>query len=155
LLYSHSIAVYNYVSPRFEAQSKITTFWDTTPCSPFKVNRCSSEASVDFQHTTRCYNPEDGTLHNHHCENLKSYTNLSHSWGRIIHKPENTNSGFQWWAQKQWQNLLYYLDIILLFLSWLCIIQWTWKPLLYLCILTTRPSQHSRDYEQWAKSECK
>jgi hypothetical protein len=27
---------------------------------------CSSKMSVDFQHTTR-------TIHNHHCENLKSY----------------------------------------------------------------------------------
>jgi hypothetical protein len=31
----------------------------------------SSETSVDFQRTTRRYNPEDGTLHNHRCENLK------------------------------------------------------------------------------------
>jgi hypothetical protein len=32
---------------------------------------CSSETSVDTQRTTRRYIPEDGTLHNHHCENLK------------------------------------------------------------------------------------
>jgi hypothetical protein len=37
---------------------------------------CSSETSVDFQRTTRRYIPEDGTLHNHHCENLKTYTRL-------------------------------------------------------------------------------
>jgi hypothetical protein len=37
---------------------------------------CSSEASVDFQRTTRLYIPEDLTLHNHRCENLKSYTGL-------------------------------------------------------------------------------
>jgi hypothetical protein len=35
---------------------------------------CSSEMSVDFQWVTWCYIPEDITLHNHHCENLKSYT---------------------------------------------------------------------------------
>jgi hypothetical protein len=35
---------------------------------------CSSETSVDAQRTTRCYIPEDGTLHNHRCENLKSYS---------------------------------------------------------------------------------
>jgi hypothetical protein len=35
---------------------------------------CSSETSVVTQRTTRRYIPEDGTLHNHRCENLKSYT---------------------------------------------------------------------------------
>jgi hypothetical protein len=34
---------------------------------------CSSETSVDFQRVTRRYIPEDSTLHNHRCENLKSY----------------------------------------------------------------------------------
>jgi hypothetical protein len=34
---------------------------------------CSSETSVDTQQTTRRYIPEDGTLHNHRCENLKFY----------------------------------------------------------------------------------
>jgi hypothetical protein len=34
---------------------------------------CSSETSVDFQDNTRRYIPEDSTLHNHRCENLKSY----------------------------------------------------------------------------------
>jgi hypothetical protein len=38
---------------------------------------CSSETSVDTQRTTRRYIPEDGTLHNHRCENLKSYIILS------------------------------------------------------------------------------
>jgi hypothetical protein len=33
----------------------------------------SSETSVDFQWTTRCYVPEGRTLHNHRCENLKFY----------------------------------------------------------------------------------
>jgi hypothetical protein len=33
----------------------------------------SSEMSVDFQWATRRYSPGDGTLHNHLCENLKSY----------------------------------------------------------------------------------
>jgi hypothetical protein len=32
---------------------------------------CSSETSVDFQRTTQRYIPEDITLHNHRCENLK------------------------------------------------------------------------------------
>jgi hypothetical protein len=34
---------------------------------------CSSETSVGTQRTTQRYIPEDGTLHNHRCENLKSY----------------------------------------------------------------------------------
>jgi hypothetical protein len=34
---------------------------------------CSSETSVDFQRITRCYIRKDRTLHNHRCENLKSY----------------------------------------------------------------------------------
>jgi hypothetical protein len=34
---------------------------------------CSSETSVDTPRTTRRYIPEDGALHNHRCENLKSY----------------------------------------------------------------------------------
>jgi hypothetical protein len=34
----------------------------------------SSETSGDFQQTTQYYIPEDSTLHNHHCENIKSYT---------------------------------------------------------------------------------
>jgi uncharacterized membrane protein len=38
---------------------------------------CSSEKSIDFQRTTRRYIPEDRTLHNHRCENLKSYVLLT------------------------------------------------------------------------------
>jgi hypothetical protein len=34
----------------------------------------SSETSVATQRTTRRHIPEDDTLHNHRCENLKSYT---------------------------------------------------------------------------------
>jgi hypothetical protein len=34
----------------------------------------SFEMTVNFQRTTRSYIPEDGTLHNHSCQNLKSYT---------------------------------------------------------------------------------
>jgi hypothetical protein len=33
--------------------------------------------SVDFQWTTRRYIPEDRSLHNHHCDNLRSYKSLS------------------------------------------------------------------------------
>jgi hypothetical protein len=34
---------------------------------------CSPKTSVDFQRATKRYMPEDRTLHNHRCENLKSY----------------------------------------------------------------------------------
>jgi hypothetical protein len=34
---------------------------------------CFSETSVETQRTTRRHIPEDDTLHNHRCENLKSY----------------------------------------------------------------------------------
>jgi hypothetical protein len=74
------------------ASSTLQTLWDTksyifsdiTPCSPLKVDqrfgvicrlnlRGRTETSVDFQRTTRRYIPEVRTLHNHRCENLKSY----------------------------------------------------------------------------------
>jgi hypothetical protein len=33
----------------------------------------ASETSVYIRRTIRRYIPEDSTLHNHHCENLKTY----------------------------------------------------------------------------------
>jgi hypothetical protein len=96
------------------SRKKSTVFWDITPCSSSKVNRrfggnqrsllpfftlvsCSaysltlkmeetysSETSVDFQLTTRRYIPEDSALHNHRCENLKSYILGNHSTTTVI-----------------------------------------------------------------------
>jgi hypothetical protein len=37
---------------------------------------CSSETSIETQRTTRRHIPEDDTLHNHRCENLKSYNDI-------------------------------------------------------------------------------
>jgi hypothetical protein len=37
---------------------------------------CFPETSINFKRTTRCYIPEDITVHNHRCHNLKSYTSL-------------------------------------------------------------------------------
>jgi hypothetical protein len=39
---------------------------------------CSSEASIETQRTTRHHIPEDGTFHNHRCENLNSYIVIIH-----------------------------------------------------------------------------
>jgi hypothetical protein len=36
----------------------------------------SSETSIEFQRTTLRYIPEASTLHNHRCDNLKSYTEV-------------------------------------------------------------------------------
>jgi hypothetical protein len=75
-------------------QVNILLSWDITPCSSLKVNRrfggtyrlhlqcrrisqARNQREVggkdSFQLTTRRYIPEDSTLHNHRCENLKSY----------------------------------------------------------------------------------
>jgi hypothetical protein len=34
---------------------------------------CYSQTPLDSEQTTLCYIPEDGTLQNYRCENLKSY----------------------------------------------------------------------------------
>jgi hypothetical protein len=48
--------------------------WTPVPIGSLKMEAIySSERSVDFQRTTRRYIPEDSSLHNHRCENLKSY----------------------------------------------------------------------------------
>jgi hypothetical protein len=38
------------------------------------------ETSVELQRTTRRYIPEDRTLHNHRCENIKSYMKITLFW---------------------------------------------------------------------------
>jgi hypothetical protein len=92
-------------------QMKNPVSWDTALCSPLKVNRiigcsvllatcfvlvshlvysstlkrgatCFSEASVEFQRSTRRYIPEDRTVHNHRCDSLKSYICNNH-WFNI------------------------------------------------------------------------
>jgi hypothetical protein len=45
---------------------------------------CSSKTSVAFQRTTWRYIPEDRTLRNHCCENLKSYVNIL-VWSFVLH----------------------------------------------------------------------
>jgi hypothetical protein len=83
-------------------QLKSSIFCDKTPYSPLKVSQClgrirrlylqgqrrsqarkstkqlsSRETSVHYHRTTRCYIPEDRTLHNHQRENLKINVNIS------------------------------------------------------------------------------
>jgi hypothetical protein len=45
----------------------------------------SSEATTDFQQTTQRYIPEDRTLRNHRCENLRSYIILIRLQSCIFH----------------------------------------------------------------------
>jgi hypothetical protein len=47
--------------------------WDMTPCSPLSFTRHFRGTSGATQWNTRRHIPEDDTLHNHRCENLKSY----------------------------------------------------------------------------------
>jgi hypothetical protein len=49
-------------------------FWNTTPYSPLKVNRCfGGTYRLNLQRTTRCYISEHSTVHNHRRKNPKSY----------------------------------------------------------------------------------
>jgi hypothetical protein len=53
---------------------------------------CSSETSVDFQRAIRRYIPKDRTLHNHRCENLKSYiVGLIFNCGSLNHAVSNSD----------------------------------------------------------------
>jgi hypothetical protein len=76
---------------------------------------CSSETLVDSQRTTRPYIPEDTTLHNHCCENLRScmikawFLELNgKSWLRIWSLPFQCTayySGIRWGSSKIEQKL--------------------------------------------------
>jgi hypothetical protein len=57
------------------------------PCSPLKVSGHFGGMSVDFQQTTQRYIPEDRTLYNHLCENLKSYLELIKLQIDCVHRP--------------------------------------------------------------------
>jgi hypothetical protein len=61
--------------------SESIIFWDMTPCSLSTLKMeaiCSSETSIVTQRTTRRHIPENDTLHNHSCKNLKSYMFITH-----------------------------------------------------------------------------
>jgi pullulanase/glycogen debranching enzyme len=55
----------------------------------------TSETLVNFDQTTRSYNPEDSHLRTHRCENLKSNLRLAHSVVALPHPDqEPTSQGF-------------------------------------------------------------
>jgi hypothetical protein len=62
---------------------------------------CSSETSVGSQWTTRRYIPEDGTIHNHRIENLKSYN------VKLMSKIINDIWNMHWKKHRQETNQLY------------------------------------------------
>jgi hypothetical protein len=82
------------MSHRFSTRLKSSVFWDIMPCSLLKVSWCSSETSVDFQWTAWHYISENRTLHNHHCENLKSDKSMCLSRVRICRKLWTMWGGF-------------------------------------------------------------
>jgi hypothetical protein len=45
---------------------------------------CSFKTSVNFQHTTWCYIPEDRHPHNQCCENFKSYMYYSYNFSAEV-----------------------------------------------------------------------
>jgi hypothetical protein len=65
-----------------DLQGLLATCWMLVSClsysSTLKMEAtCSPGTSVDFQRASRRHIPEDRTLHNHRCQNLKSYINRS------------------------------------------------------------------------------
>jgi hypothetical protein len=53
----------------------------------------SSETSVATQQTTRHHIPEDNTLHNHRCENLKSYKMILEMRSQgLVHVSESSSA---------------------------------------------------------------
>jgi hypothetical protein len=71
-----------------------------------KMETCYSKTSVDFQQTTWRYIPENRALHNHHCENLKSYT----FWILQASLQEICRHGLDPPAQHIYTGPLYFLD---------------------------------------------
>jgi hypothetical protein len=69
---------------------------------------CSSEKSVDFQQATQLYIPEDGTLDNHCCENLKFYKSTDNSTRAISYVKTEDNSKV-WTDSVQNGRILYHI----------------------------------------------
>jgi hypothetical protein len=76
------------ISPkRYQCESLPPAFM-LVSCSAYlnwkMETKCSSKTSADFKHTTSHYIPEDSTLYNYCCENLKSCI----KWKRLIKRPK-------------------------------------------------------------------
>jgi hypothetical protein len=69
---------------------------------------CSSETSVDNQRTTRRYVPEDGTIHNHRCDNLIL---LCYSYLNSWHGIPLINDGLNFIAEK-FIRIIKFLDFV-------------------------------------------
>jgi hypothetical protein len=114
-----------------------SVFWDMAPCSLLKFNlrfggtcpihlqgpkiyqirnqhEAGSKQSCDFQQTTRCYIPESGYLHNHLCENLKTYKYKLFLSSRAVYSVDN-----HIWIEStpvtlhRWGSLWYYPQIFI------------------------------------------
>jgi hypothetical protein len=85
---------------------------------------CSSETSVDFQWPVWGYIPDDNTLHNHRCKNLKSYKGKQfHSMFRTTSMLANTITptvpqllsifcyGSKIWSHRNGNGILTYTDM--------------------------------------------
>jgi hypothetical protein len=88
---------------------KSSIFWDIMPCSPLKVNQrfrgtYSSKTSANSQWTTQCYIPEGRTLHNHGCENIKSYNT---QWRVQVHVSQKV---LRFWLNLVLKSLHYTLS---------------------------------------------
>jgi hypothetical protein len=101
---------------------KNAVFWDVEPCRSREMNRhfggtyrlhfqsrkirerefstlkmkaiLSSETSVHFTRSTRRHIPKDDILHNHRCENLKSYIESTHFHIRKASTFSNSSAKF-------------------------------------------------------------
>jgi hypothetical protein len=65
-----------------EYSLRMSIFLDVAPCRS-GVNRRFGGTSIHTR-TTRRHIPEDGILHSHRCENLKSYMEYSYSPGTTL-----------------------------------------------------------------------
>jgi hypothetical protein len=91
---------------RWHSACQLLARWFAEPISSTlkKEAICSSETSVETQRTTRRHISEGDTLHNHRCENLKSYIFIlcfdtkfhmaSSNWSSVITTNRRLNMEF-------------------------------------------------------------
>jgi hypothetical protein len=84
--------------------------WERNERKSRSEELCSSETSVDSQRTTCRYLPEDGTLHTHRCENLKSYIQKatpSNHCGRGFESESKNGCLSQFWRAVLWRWIVF------------------------------------------------